>query len=29
MNWVNRLDPVVLSEKQIEQLDPQGIALFL
>jgi molybdopterin-guanine dinucleotide biosynthesis protein A len=26
--WVNRLDHAILSEKQIEQLDPQGIALF-
>jgi molybdopterin-guanine dinucleotide biosynthesis protein A len=28
MDWVNALDLAVLDEKQIEQLDPQGVALF-
>jgi molybdopterin-guanine dinucleotide biosynthesis protein A len=28
MDWIDRLNVIVLEEKQIEQLDPEGIALF-
>jgi molybdopterin-guanine dinucleotide biosynthesis protein A len=28
MRWVQELDPAILPEKEIEQLDPEGTALF-